>query len=754
MARAALTSWFLPMLVALLAAFSSAPAYAQAPIQTVVVLDFAVAPGLDPLLGRKAADALAVELQRSGDFEVVTRQRVEEAVGQQAGLQPPFNDTAQVRLAQAVGARSVFSGRVAAVDISPTRSARVRLEVKQLDAATGDYINGTGVTETTEQKLQSVANEVLVDEAINKASFSAVRSVKQTTLPEGTVLNTTTDDVELSIGARNGVSAGQRYTVLRDVFNKAKGITERVKIGELTVSRVESDQAVGRLSAGGAAGIRTGDRIRKIFVTTNYPTTSVSANGGSVTPVTAPVIRSDGSGSGGIQGAVKKGGRGLLGLIALAGLVTLTGAGGGGSSSSSPRVDDPRLLNPNAVLPEASVTFRSGFTGIASGLQGESVVGYLIYRGTTPGFAADINSLQGFVDGRNATSSDQRVNFSDPLQNSVFIINTRIITITTGASGDLNGSINLTDGTSGTGTGGGTGGGGTGGGGTGGGTTTANTLIESQTSIQLTFTPQATVIGQTYYYRVGRITAERTRSTTTGTGTGGGGTGGGTGGGGTGGGTGGTTGTTQVRLLPVRGLVSKSTGGFTATVRPLITQTSASTDDFSVRINFDPSPYRDIVNVGGIFFNSSFVLPSNVNVGSGVDQFRVQVSTSTSFSEATTFTSPDIPNPGTTPPNRPFGDIVLDRNSGLGNIRIPGNYTPGQTPLFARVLSRNSTDAVPNFRISPTFLIGPAAGTQNLTSRFVASKNGGRAGGVSIRGRGGFGAASSGGGAPRVMAPR
>lgn len=710
-ARVALTGWFLPLVMALMAAFASAPAQAQAPIQTVVVLDFAVAGGLDPLLGRKAADAMAVELQRSGDFEVVTRQRVEEAVGQQAGLQPPFNDTAQVRLAQAVGARSVFSGRVADVNIAPSRSARVRLEVKQLDAATGDYINGTGVTETTEQKLQSVANEILVDEAINKASFSAVRSIKQTTLPEGQVLNTTTDDVELSIGARNGVASGQRYTVLRDVFNKAKQITERVKIGELTVSRVESDQSVGRLSAGGAAGIRTGDRIRKIFVTTSYPTTSASLNGGSVTPVTAPVIRSGAGPAKGIGGAVKRGGRGLLGLIALAGLVTIAGAGGGGGgSTNSPDVDQPRLLNPNALFPEASVSFRSGFNGIAANLQGESVVGYLIYRGTNEGFAADLNSLQGFVDGRNATSKSQTVTFSDPLQNSIFIINTRTITISSGAN-----SIDLTDIVSGT----------------NGNTTGANTLTERRNSINLRFTPQPSVIGQTYYYRVGRITAERTRRTA-------------------------ADGTlsNQVDLLPVRGLVSKSTGGFTPIVRPQIINTgNYNTDNFVVTINFDKDAYNPFVS-GGNFLNSNFELPDNVNVGSGVDQFRVQVSTSTAFTPDTTFTSPDINNPGTTPPNTPYANIVFDSNNGLGPIRIPGNYTPGQTPLFVRVLSRNTMDAVPDFRISPILSIGATPGSQTLTSRLTASRRGGRPGGVSIRGGGGRTAAGGGYIAPRVMAPR
>lgn len=716
MARAALCGWFLPLLMALMTAFSSAPAQAQTPPQTVVVLDFAVAPGLDPLLGRKAADGLAVELQRSGDFEVVTRQRVDEAVGQQAGLQPPFNDTAQVRLAQAVGARSVFSGRVAGVNITPGRSARVRLEVKQLDAATGDYINGTGVTETTEQKLQDVANEILVDEAINKSVFSAVRSVKQTTLPEGQVLNTTRDDVELSIGARNGVAPGQRYTILRDVFNRAKQITERVKIGELTIARTESDQSVGILSAGGAAGVRTGDHIRKIFVTTNYPITSASASGGSVTPVTAPPISLSGERGGGVKGLVKKGGKGFVGLLALAALVGLTGAGGGGSgSSSSPRVGQPRLLNPNAIYPEASITFRSGFTGIASNLQGESVVGYLIYRGTTPGFAADLNSLQGFVDGRNATSANQEVTFSDPLQNSTFLINTREVNITSAvATAGGGGSVTIVDtinGTNGT-------------------TTGANVINQTQNAIQLRFTPQPTVIGQTYYFRVGRITAERTRTT-------------------------GANNATTVQLLPVRSLVSKPTGGFTALVRPMVVrdQTQYNLDDFTVTVNFDPAPYTDLVVVNGSFFNSGFNLPSNVNVASGANQFRVQVSTSTSFSEETTFTSPDLipPLTGT------FGNIVFNRDNGLGpSIRIPGNFVPGETPLFLRVMSRNTDDAVPVFRISPVVAIGPAVGgqAQNLTSRFISSQKGGRVGGLSIRKRGGL--TSSGGvyAPTRVLRPQ
>ncbi len=714
MARAALCGWFLPLLMALVTAFSSAPVQAQtqtAPPQTVVVLDFGVAAGLDPLLGRKAADGLAVELARSGEYEVVSRQRLEETVGQQAGLQPPFNDTTQIRLAQAVGARSIFSGAVAAVDITPGRAARVRLEVKQLDAATGDYINGTSVTEPSEQKLQTVANEILVDEALNKAVFSAVRSVKQTTLPEGQVLNTTQNDVELSIGTRNGVARGQRYSVLRDVFNKGRQITERVKIGEITIVRTESDQAVGVLSAGGGAGIRTGDRIRKIFVITNYPVTSMSSNGGNVTPVTAPPVNSNGN-QGGVKGLAKKSGKGLIGLVTLAALILVGGAGGGGASAnSSPRIDQPQLLNPNAVFPSPTIAFRAGFTGVDSSLRGESIVGYLLYRGTTPGFGANIDNLQAFFDGRNTTNSDQRVVVSDILQNTNFGINTRTVTISSGATSN---AVAVTDVFNGVAFG----------------TTTVNTLTETPTSINLQFTPRSTVIGQTYYYRVGRITAERNAGTGT---------------------------TAAVTFAPVRSRISRPTRGFTAIARPIVVrdQVRYNLDDLIVRVNFDPSPFNDIGSGLGApgspdpKFNSGFDLPTNVNAGSGVDQFRIQLSTSTAFDPETTFTSPNLAPPSAAP----FGDLVFNRDNGLGpSVRIPGPYVPGQTPLFLRVQARNSQDAVPNFRLSPVVNIGTALGglKQSLTSRFVSSQKSENAGGLGVRRRPGLGALTVSGG---VYAP-
>lgn len=257
--------WILPLFVALLAAAFVGPAQAQPTRQTIIVLDFDVAPTLDPLLGRKAADAFAVELQRSGNYEVVTRQRVDEALVQQTGLGDPLNDVTQVRLAQVLGAGIVFTGRVVGVETTPTGASRVRLDLRQLEAATGDYVNGTQTEASADQRMIEIARELLVDEAINKAAFVAVRQLSAPYRREGSVLNATRQDVELSIGARDGVANGQRYTVLRDILNRASGIVERRKIGEMVIVAVDSNQSTGALVSGGTVGARTGDRIRQIY---------------------------------------------------------------------------------------------------------------------------------------------------------------------------------------------------------------------------------------------------------------------------------------------------------------------------------------------------------------------------------------------------------------------------------------------------------------------------------------------------------
>lgn len=349
--------------------WTARPVAAQITVQPAIVLDFAVEPGLDPIYGRKAADALAVELQKSGDFEIVPRQTVEQAVASQPGLAPPYNAPTQSRLAQAVSARVVFSGRVSTAEVTNRRVARVTVEVRQLETITTDYVKGTTVSESTSE-LADVSSEVLIDQALNKASSTAVLRLKRSLPPSGTVLNTTVNDAEVNIGSRIGAAVGQRYSVLRDIYNKSKDRVERLKIGEVELTKVEMDQSVARVIGENQAGVRTGDTVRQIFVPTSYP---VSPDGTAVSPRTSSSSSSGASrksGGGGI-------GKSLGGILAL-GVLALVFGIGGGSSSNSPTGVQARSTS-TIGQPAINVNFSAGAPKLF--VPTRCIVGYFIYRG-------------------------------------------------------------------------------------------------------------------------------------------------------------------------------------------------------------------------------------------------------------------------------------------------------------------------------------------------------------------------------------
>lgn len=253
-------------------------AMAQLDTQTAVVLDFEVFPGLDPNLGRKAADSLAVELQASTANNPVPRQRIEvvprqlvlQIMNDTTALTPPYTDIIQLRLARATGASSVYWGRVLSATVSDRKAARVTLEVMQFDARMGDYSNGAVVSQMAFDKNANTDNDLLLDEAINKAVYAALIEIERSPFPVGTIQIVTREYNLINLGNRNGVARGQRYAVLRDIYRgrdtNDRDIVERIKIGEMIITRIDIDQASGLLTTGGGAGVKIGDKVRKIYV--------------------------------------------------------------------------------------------------------------------------------------------------------------------------------------------------------------------------------------------------------------------------------------------------------------------------------------------------------------------------------------------------------------------------------------------------------------------------------------------------------
>ncbi len=238
-------------------------------VQLAVVLDFDVAPGLDPVLGRKAADAVAVEMKSSGDFDVVARQRVEELVATIPGLRAPYTPSTARRLGEVAGANLVITGRIVNATVTRTvdnvRNARVQMEMRQMDARTGDFVNGAQPSTITIDAFQELDDDVLMDQSLDKAAYNGVRQMRLYVTSEATVTHNLNNDVQFNRGLREGVRAGQQYSILRPHFNTARRITELVKIAEVRIVSVETTQSSAVITDGGAVGIRTGDKARRIY---------------------------------------------------------------------------------------------------------------------------------------------------------------------------------------------------------------------------------------------------------------------------------------------------------------------------------------------------------------------------------------------------------------------------------------------------------------------------------------------------------
>lgn len=673
-AHVLLATWLCPLLLSLLAVFGAQPAQAQpvqGPLESTVVLDFSVPNGVDPVVGRKAADALAVELQRSGSYDVKTRQEVETATQSTPGLTPPYNTATQANLARAVQARSVFSGRVTSVQPQQGRSARVQIEVRQLEASTEDYINGTLISEISSVALTDRPTEVLVDEAINKAAVSAVRSLGQTQLPRGNVLNVTTNDVELNIGARNGVFPGQRFSVLRDVANRATGRIERVKVGEVTITRVEADQSTAVVSGGAQGGVTTNDRVRRIYDLNNIAVSAGARNGDtSVTPVTArPERVSNG-------GPVKKAGKGLLGILGLVVGVAVLGLGGGGSTNGSPKSvtayrgipSDPvdgYINNSNAFSGDIRLTWTSGASGLDT--DARNIAGYFVYRtavdgssGINSGLSPNANTLQGFVAGNTRAFGD----------NSPVTFGREITVTSNGQSANVTRNNGVT-------------------------AKTALSIAALDASVTADFNQNVPFSGFSYIYAVQRVTLVNGTGTT-----------------GTPNGNGGTA-TNKVLELSK---LSSTSGRVTALAGPDIVGNSFNFDNLQVGItaNFNPGGTVPTPTPNPTPVTNPTATPAPISIYGNNIEFTAQLSVDRNFPRGDT-NRQNFPVT-TTPAVDVNGNLLLT----FGPVTVP--KSDGTTPVFIRVGARNPNDE-PGRRTpyvyGPSVQFTPSTGT---TTRAVGSR--------------------------------
>lgn len=355
---------------------------------TVAVLNFSNSSGVGgALIGNKASAAVETQLIESGRYDVVKGDLVQKTMSD-LSLTYPLGATGMTQLAQALEADAIITGDVqSVVRDAKTNQVRVTLRIEMTDRTSGELTNGAIATgESGIRPDFSGAEDVLLDEALSKAAFTAVRSMNDRILPEGTVFATTSRggqiEALLNIGTNSGVRPGMEFIVLRNREQVARLRATNVTATDTTATVVASTR-----------GVQPEDKVRAVFRLADIP-----------------VDRGGATASSSMQRPRMNFGNLALGALALFGLYRIT-QGATGSGSPGPGNVYAVATGPNngaiganqfPFVPNILVKW-SPPKGVAQ----TDVVGTAVYRvlngDSVPRFLANSPAVREFLDDGNTT---------------------------------------------------------------------------------------------------------------------------------------------------------------------------------------------------------------------------------------------------------------------------------------------------------------------------------------------------------------
>lgn len=210
------------------------------------------------MLGRRAADAVAVALSLTDRFDVAKRSDVENQLAA-LGLNPPLDAVALMKLGSALQEDSIISGRVLSASVTANpRQAKVTLAVEMRDVSSGELVNGALSSASSGIGAEGCDDDSLLDEALNKAAYVAQKTMLEYIIPQGTVLATTAsqggNEALLNVGQRSGVRCGMEMIVTRG----------GEQVGRLKVTRVSANDSTAVI-VNAPKGVRPEDKVRAIF---------------------------------------------------------------------------------------------------------------------------------------------------------------------------------------------------------------------------------------------------------------------------------------------------------------------------------------------------------------------------------------------------------------------------------------------------------------------------------------------------------
>ncbi len=336
-----------------------APAEAQArEVTAAVVIPVRDASGSgDPMLGAKMTDALALALEATRSYRVISRDDLMREL-KALELTPPLNEQQQLRVGEALQADRVITATLTSLSLDQrTGVVRAELDMRSYNVKIGAVLNGAFVQIETKPVPGWSGDPVpVINEALRELAEKAVFEMERSAIRHGTIY--LVDDqgvITTDLGVNDGVSVGTQLLVLRGFYVPELNETKMRPIGviELTGAQVRLSQAK---SVSGQVP-RIGDRVYALYRAPSE--VKQIMKGRRVTSM----------------------GRNLLGLGIILGIV----ATATGSQNISPPGADVLLYQQG---PGATPVVRINIhRGLNPDPQHTHV--WLIYRGDSPGFIAD-----------------------------------------------------------------------------------------------------------------------------------------------------------------------------------------------------------------------------------------------------------------------------------------------------------------------------------------------------------------------------
>jgi hypothetical protein len=252
----------------LITTFIPLPASAQAGTIEVAVVDFENKSKVpNEMFSTMARDAVVVELLRSGKFTSTKAEDVDatlEALGyKKKGVKTILTQAMMQRLGSELGVAAVVSGEIVSIKVDTGKKrADVKLAVRMLDVASGEWINGAAATGVSNPRVGYTGDSETdwIIEAINNAARSAVETMVQYIIPEAAIIGTYPNNrVLLNKGSQDGIVPGMEMIVIR---RGETGVDEVV--GRIKVSRVSSTDAEAYV-VHSVRGVKPEDRVRAVY---------------------------------------------------------------------------------------------------------------------------------------------------------------------------------------------------------------------------------------------------------------------------------------------------------------------------------------------------------------------------------------------------------------------------------------------------------------------------------------------------------